>query len=127
MLRSLLQTWLQNVAKAKVREAVTQAAKEQLAGPADAPPLLANAGAIKPCHVGFVFALGIESGSLEDRLAGRVTIRGDGFVAHEGGLGGRRAVVLLSVPDARMPPERPKCSSTATAPSGSSRPDSPAL
>ena len=95
MLIRLLQTWLQNAAKAKVQQAVVQAAKGQLAAeqpPSDAP----KAGSLKPCHVGFVFALGIESGCLEDLLKGSVTIRGNGFVAREGGLNGRRTVIMLA-------------------------------
>jgi len=49
-----------------------------------------------PCHLGIVFALGIESGCFEDRLRGLVTIRGNGFVAREGGLDGRRVALILS-------------------------------
>jgi adenosylhomocysteine nucleosidase len=51
---------------------------------------------IKPCHLGVIFALGIESGCFEDLLAGLVSIRGNGFVAREGGLHGRRVVVIVS-------------------------------
>jgi adenosylhomocysteine nucleosidase len=53
---------------------------------------------IQPCHLGVIFALGIESGYLEDSLQGLVTIRGEGFKAKEGGLKGRRVVVFLSGP-----------------------------
>jgi adenosylhomocysteine nucleosidase len=91
-LRSLVQTWLHNAATSKVREAVVQAAKAQLAQPADEPP----AEEPRPCHWGLVFALGIESGCLEDLLQGIVTIRGGGLIAREGGLKGRRIVVVLS-------------------------------
>jgi adenosylhomocysteine nucleosidase len=93
-LRYLLQTWLQNAAKAKVRDAVVQAAQRQLSSETDSPPVEAP----KPCHLGVVFALGIESGCLEDLLQGLVTIRGEGFVAREGGLNGRRVVIILSGP-----------------------------
>ncbi len=48
------------------------------------------------CHLGVVFALGIESGCLEDLLQGIVTVRGGGFTIREGGLQGRRVVVILS-------------------------------
>lgn len=91
-LRSLLQTWLRNAAKAKLDDVVTQAAKGQFAQTAVAPP----AEGLKPCHLGVVFALGIESGCFEDLLQGIVTIRGNGFVTREGGLNGRRVVVILS-------------------------------
>lgn len=48
------------------------------------------------CHVGLVFALGIEAGGLVDRLKGVIRIEGHGFVAREGGLGGKRLIVLES-------------------------------
>jgi adenosylhomocysteine nucleosidase len=96
-LRTLLQTWLQNAAKAKLRDTVVQAARGELAKTAALPP----AEEPKPCHLGVVFALGIESGCFEDLLQGVVTIRGSGLVAREGGLGGRRVVVILSGPGRR--------------------------
>jgi adenosylhomocysteine nucleosidase len=92
MFRSLLQTWLQNAAKAKVQDAVGQAAREQLTSSAPCLP----AEEPKPCHLGFVFALGIESGCLEDLLQGAITVRGGGFTIREGGLRGRRVVVILA-------------------------------
>ena len=61
-------------------------------------PTLPPAEEPKPCHLGIVFALGIESGCFEDLLGGVVTIRGNGFVAREGGLHGRRVVIILSGP-----------------------------
>ena len=75
MFRSLLLTWLQNAAKAKLRDTVVQAARGQLASATPSPP----AEAPKPCHLGFVFALGIESGCLEDMLQGALSVRGNGF------------------------------------------------
>ena len=42
--------------------------------------------------------LGIESGCFEDLLQGVLTIRGSGFTVREGGLHGRRVVVILSGP-----------------------------
>jgi len=95
MIRGILQTWLQNAAKAKLQQAVADAAKNRLAAPPpDAPP----AEAPKPCHTGLVFALGIESGCLEDLLQGSITIRAGGFLAREGGLNGRRTVIVLAGP-----------------------------
>jgi adenosylhomocysteine nucleosidase len=46
--------------------------------------------------VGLLFALGIEAGGLIDRLAGVVTTEGFGFLAREGGLDGRRLLVVES-------------------------------
>jgi adenosylhomocysteine nucleosidase len=51
---------------------------------------------IKPCYYGIVFALGIESGSFEDLLSGAIRIRGSGFFIKEGGLKGRRVVIVRS-------------------------------
>jgi adenosylhomocysteine nucleosidase len=91
-LRALLQTWLQNAAKAKLHDAAVQAAQRQLVPPTAPPP----AEEPETCHLGVVFALGIESGCFEDVLQGAITIRGGGFVGREGGLKGRRVVVMLS-------------------------------
>jgi adenosylhomocysteine nucleosidase len=92
MFRSLLLNWLQNAAKAKVRDVVSDAARAQLAQTAPAP----LAEAPKACHFGFVFAIGIESGCLEDLLDGMITIRGGGFAIREGGLRGRRVALILA-------------------------------
>ncbi len=89
MFRSLLQTWLQNTAKAKMRDAVARA---QLNSPAPSPP----AEKPKPYDLGFVFALGIESGCFEDLLQGMLSIHGSGFTIREGGLRGRRIAVILA-------------------------------
>jgi len=92
MYRALLQSWLRNAAKARVQEAVVQSAREQLA-PATEEPADEES---KPCRLGVVFALGIESGGFEDLLQGVATTRGQGFVAREGGLKGQRVVVILA-------------------------------
>jgi adenosylhomocysteine nucleosidase len=87
-----LQTWLQNAAKARLRDAVARTARARLAPTAAEPP----AEEPKPCDIGLVFARGIESGCLEDLLQGVVAIRGSKLVIREGGLKGRRAVIILS-------------------------------
>jgi adenosylhomocysteine nucleosidase len=92
--RSLVASWFQNVAKAKLRDAVAQAVRGQSTQAAALPP----AEAPKPCHLGVVFALGIESGCFEDVLYGIVTIRGNEFVVREGGLKGRRVAMILAGP-----------------------------
>lgn len=48
------------------------------------------------CHVGLVFAMGIEAGGLIDQLSGVIRIDGANFVAREGGLEGKRLVVVES-------------------------------
>ncbi|MGW8257247.1 MAG: phosphorylase family protein, partial [Thermoguttaceae bacterium] len=57
--------------------------------------------AIKPCDFGIVFALGIESGALEDLLSGSVRVRAHGFTAKEGGINGRRVVIVRSGAEAK--------------------------
>jgi adenosylhomocysteine nucleosidase len=49
-----------------------------------------------PCHVGIVFALAMEAGYFEDRLAGLISIKGHGFTVRTGGLAGRGAAVITS-------------------------------
>jgi adenosylhomocysteine nucleosidase len=89
----LLQYWIANTAKARVRQAVVQAAQKQLTPNATtAEPLP------KTCDIGFVFALGIESGCLEDRLQNRIVIQGDGIKVLQGTLSGRGVVLMLSGP-----------------------------
>ncbi|MEX0979384.1 MAG: hypothetical protein WDZ48_11050, partial [Pirellulales bacterium] len=64
----------------------TQTGQQQTPPPTEPPP----------CHVGLVFALPIEAGSLVDRLTGMIRTEGSGFVAREGGLDGRRIVIIES-------------------------------
>jgi adenosylhomocysteine nucleosidase len=92
--RALVRTWLQNAAKTHLRDAVTRAAQTPPAPAAADPP----GEEPKPCHVGVVFADGIESGCLEDLLEGTVAIRGGRFGLCEGGWKGRRVVVIRSGP-----------------------------
>jgi adenosylhomocysteine nucleosidase len=80
-----------------MREATTQAAgaaaeQTQTAQPKDPP----GPPPRPVCHVGLVFALSIETGGLVDRLAGAIMTEGSGFVAREGGLHGRRLVLIES-------------------------------
>ena len=96
MWQPLLRNWLLGQAQQKMREAAAQAAKDALhesqTGPRESPP------PTEPpvCHVGLVFALPIEAGGLVDRLAGMIRTEGSGFVAREGGLDGRRIVIVES-------------------------------
>jgi adenosylhomocysteine nucleosidase len=78
--------------KAGMRDAVVQTAQAKLNSPSASPP----AEEPRPCHVGFVFALGIESGCFEDMLQGMLTVRGGGLAIREGGLGGRRIALILA-------------------------------
>lgn len=94
-MRAILAQWLRNAAQQKLREAAMEAAQRELGGDAedgDAPP--------PDCQVGIVFALGVESGGMEDRLEGLATTRGYGFVAKRGMLGERGVVLIRSGPAA---------------------------
>jgi adenosylhomocysteine nucleosidase len=85
-------------AQQTLREAATQSA--QRASAHSDPKSAAEQGPPKPprdeCHVGLVFALPIEAGGLLDRLKGVIKTEGAGFVAREGGLAGKRLVVIES-------------------------------
>jgi len=87
--RWFLQHWLRGVAEQKVRETVAEAARQRLAE-------VETASRPGVCQVGVVFALGQESGGLEDLLGGVVTIKGDGFVARQGVLKQRQVVLMAS-------------------------------
>ena len=99
MFRNLLRGWLSRTAHQKVREKVVEAARQKV-DEATCEDVQAEQGAGQrpPCDVGVVFALGIESGGLEDLLQKTVTIRGHGFVARRGRLRGRNVVVIRSGP-----------------------------
>ncbi len=94
VLRFLLRSWLHRTAEEKVRQKVAEmarqqghaAAERQQTGPSDPPS--------KPCHLGVVFALGIEAGGLEDLLEDVTSTRGEGFVVRQGDLKGRRIAVV---------------------------------
>jgi adenosylhomocysteine nucleosidase len=89
MWQGLVRSWLLGQAQQKMREAAQgePGRTDKKEEPRTAPPV---------CHVGCVFALGIEAGGLVDRLAGVVRTEGSGFVAREGGLEGRRIVLVES-------------------------------
>jgi len=55
-----------------------------------------SARELLPCHVGIVFALSMEAGYFEDRLAGLISIKGHAFTVRTGGLAGRGVAVITS-------------------------------
>jgi adenosylhomocysteine nucleosidase len=77
---------------------VVETAREKLAEAAETTETETPSPEERPCDVGVVFALRIESGGLEDRLEGVVGIRGHGFVVRQGRLKGRHLVVVRSGP-----------------------------
>jgi adenosylhomocysteine nucleosidase len=78
--------------RAAAMQAATEAAGQAQAASAEHPPERPR----DVCHVGVVFALGIEAGGLADLLQGVVRIDSAAFSAREGGLKGRRIVVVES-------------------------------
>lgn len=96
MWQSLLRNYLMNQAQQKMREAAMQAAGQAMQEPAGGEQLPPEPRKPEVCHVGFVFALSSESGCFADKLAGLIKTEGAGFVAREGGLDGRRMIVIES-------------------------------
>ncbi|MBS0210342.1 MAG: nucleoside phosphorylase [Planctomycetes bacterium] len=81
--------WLRQQAEAAVRQRFAEAMQEQAAAAADGeqpPPA--------HCHVGIVFALGIEAGGLIDLLGATHTTHGDGFKVRTGTLAGRQLALV---------------------------------
>jgi adenosylhomocysteine nucleosidase len=101
MWQSLLRNWLMTQAKDRLREAASPADGNATASSAQgAPRTAAEQGPPEVkreiCHVGVVFALGLEAGGLADSLAGVVRTHAAGLVFREGGLDGRRVVLVES-------------------------------
>jgi nucleoside phosphorylase len=89
--QQLLRNWLRQQAAGHLRRAAANAARSKPAPEASE----ADSRATQRCHVGLVFADRSEAGSLEDRLQGAFTTRA-AFSMIEGGLGGRRVVVVCA-------------------------------
>ena len=89
--RWMIQNWLRNLAEEKIRATVMDAAREHASAAAGP-----SAAESPVCDVGLTFALGEESGGLEDRLAGLVTTKGAGFTIRRGDWQGRRVAIALS-------------------------------
>jgi len=92
MLRWLLSSWLQGIARERLRTAVTDAARQQLSGESSSEQ---SADEERPsAEIAVAFALAIELGGFEDRLSGLVRTRGAGFTVRQGLLN-QRPVLLL--------------------------------
>ncbi len=93
-LTHLLRSWLAGLARQKIQQTVVSAAEQHLHGSAGETASCDDVP-LKPCDLGVVFALGIESGGLEDLLADVVAVEGHGFTAKRGTLEGH--VVALAI------------------------------
>jgi adenosylhomocysteine nucleosidase len=105
MLQYLLKAYLQSAASQKLRETALDAVRQQMAGGPTAADVRPGETAPegpqredrqRPCDVGLVFALGIESGGMQDLLEGAIVTHGGGHKARQGGLKGRHVVLLES-------------------------------
>src|SRR4051812_29898357 len=88
--RLLLRDVVQRAAKQAVSDQFSRAAAQQAdaSGSPQAP--------LEPCHVGFVFALGIESGGTEDLVQDARHTKAEGFRIVEGLLGGRHVAIVTT-------------------------------
>lgn len=91
MLRWMVSNLLRQAAQEQLRNAVTGAM------PGEPQPEADDASVpLPPAEVVVVFALGIESGGLVDKLQDRVTTRCHSHVEHRGQIGGRHVLVAES-------------------------------
>ena len=92
--RFLIQSLLHNVARQKVQEAVVEAAQQQFSAKPEASERRPVSDA---CHAACIFALGIESGSLEDTVGpASSAVKASGFTVRRGEFRGRNVVIALS-------------------------------
>ena len=84
--RWILQNWLRQTVAEAAQQKIA-AAREEAEQPAESP---------RACDVGIVFALGNESGGLEDLLEGVVRTRAAGFAVRQGQRHGRPVVLAIS-------------------------------
>ena len=84
----LLRDVVQRAAKQALHDQLNRAARQA------SEPTAGEGHPPEPCHVGFVFAMEIESGGLEDLLEDPQQTRGDSFRMVEGRLAGRRVAII---------------------------------
>lgn len=94
---SYLRRWLYGAAREKLRAEAIKAAQANVQGQAE-PSGRAFSGPERRCLLGVVFAMGVESGGLEDLLEERVTTRAAGLVIHEGILHEQPVALVISGP-----------------------------
>ncbi len=94
------QTFVRNWVVGKLHERLGEHARAANANPpppqGDAPsPPHAPAQPVV-CHVGVIVGQRAEAAGLIDRMTGVVETLGEGFVAHEGSVAGRRVVIITA-------------------------------
>lgn len=85
VLRAILQNWLRQTAQDALRQQLASASGDAT-----------SAEAIPPCDVAIVFALGMESGGLEDLMPSSRVLRGEGFRAVLGQIEGRNVTLIIT-------------------------------
>jgi adenosylhomocysteine nucleosidase len=93
--RQLVTAWLRQAAQEKLREAVSDAARAA-ASEQGVPHAQAEGDALLPCEAAFLFALGVESGGLVDRLEGMTRRRYKTRTEFHGLLQGRPVLAVDS-------------------------------
>jgi adenosylhomocysteine nucleosidase len=96
VLPQLLRTLLQQAAGQKVRETVMEAARQQLDPTSRTGESATDNVDESAPPIGVVFAIGSESGGLEDLLHDVVDVRAAGFTVRRGGLGQRPVIIAIS-------------------------------
>lgn len=97
VLRYWLRHYLQQKAGQAVREKMADTVRAELSKAAGEPAgCEAESAEPQVCHLGVIFALEIESGGLEDLMAGTTIVQGDGFTVCGGKLAGRNVAVFRS-------------------------------
>ncbi len=96
LLRYLVDSWLRQTAQEKLREAVTEFAKQSddNADSETADPNTATTPEPVPCDVALIFALSVESGGIVDRLQKITRRRFRTRVEYDGFLDGRRVLAV---------------------------------
>src|SRR5688500_14844095 len=105
LLRWLVNQYLRDAAEQKMRDVVSEVFTDRpprggaVVDPVDVKPHGEEGPGqddVLPCEVAFIFALGIESGSLADALKGAETSRHKHGIERAGRLDGREVVIVES-------------------------------
>jgi adenosylhomocysteine nucleosidase len=94
--RQLVNAWLRQAAQEKLREAVSEGARAVSKANPQSDGGQETESAPLPCEAAFIFALGVESGGLVDRLEDMVRRRYKTRTEYDGLLQGRRVLAINS-------------------------------
>jgi len=94
----LLRGWIQQAATQKLHEAAAEAVREHSSGASTAGAADLPEGETLACDIGFVYALGIEMGGLEDKLEMKRVIKAGGYKIRHGKFQNRTVAMIESGP-----------------------------